>query len=379
MGALAVSDEEDRAPAAALTADDGSAAERLAPSARGEATRQTRALLEVIDRDGHVRQVWTLRRWPARIGRALDNDVVLTDPHVAPHHFRLDHPADNTLVLETGETVNGVAIGMRRVAAGTRSELAPESDGSIDLVAGRTRLRLRLAETTLAPEVPLATHAVRRLRLVPTLVLAAVLLLGVAFATYLDSDPDNFGRGVGNTLLAGVTVAALWCGAWALLSKTITRQGHFGWHLRVFVIGALALLGLTAVPGLLAFALSWPWLTSYAFIGTFAVGAAALYYHLLGVEPARPRRLRWVVAAGALVGIALTMWFNQQRTGRLGDELYLAHLYPPGMRLVRPVPADRFIDGLAPLHATLDRKAREPATSDAFGAEAGGEGGDDDN
>jgi len=379
MGALAVSDEDDRAPAAALVADDGSAAERLAPSQRGATTPHARALIEVIDRDGHVRQVWTLRQWPARIGRALDNDVVLTDPHVAPHHFRLDHPADNTLVLETGDTVNGVAVGLRRVAAGTRTELAAESDGSVDLVAGRTRLRLRLAETPLAAEVPLATHAVRRLRFVPTLVLAVVLLVGVAFATYLDSDPDAFGRSVGNTLLAGITVAALWCGAWALLSKTITRQGHFGWHLRVFVIGALALLGLTAVPGLLAFALSWPWLTSYAFIATFAVGAAALYYHLLGVEPARPRRLRWVVAAGAVVGIALTMWFNQQRTGRLGDELYLSHLYPPGLRLVRPVSADRFNDGLAPLHATLDKKAREPTTSDAFGLDGASESGDDDN
>jgi len=379
MGALAVSDDDDRAPPAALVADDGSASERLAPSTQGAAPARTRALLEVIDRDGHVRQVWTLRQWPARIGRALDNDVVLTDPHVAPHHFRLDHPADNVLVLETGETVNGVTIGMRRVAAGSRTELAPESDGSIDVVAGRTRLRLRLAESPLAPELPLATHAVRRLQLLPTLVLAAVLLAGVAFATYLDSDPDNFGRSIGNTLLAGITVAALWCGAWALLSKTITRQGHFGWHLRVFVIGALALLGLTAVPGLFAFALSWPWLTSYAFIGTFAVGAAALYYHLLGVEPARPRRLRWVVAAGALAGIGLTMWFNQQRTGRLGDELYMTHLYPPGMRLVRPVPADRFIDGLAPLHATLDKKAREPATSDTFGGEDSNDGGDDDN
>jgi hypothetical protein len=344
-----------------------------APAAR------TRALLEVIDRDGHVRQVWTIRQWPARIGRALDNDVVLTDPHVAPHHCRLDRPDGGSLRLETGETVNGVLVGTRRIGAGMATELLPERDGEIELVAGRTRLRLRLAESPLAPELRLATDTVRRLRLLPTLVLAALLVGGVAFATYLDSDPDNFVRGLGNTLLAGLAIAALWCGAWALLSKTITRQGHFGWHLRVFVIAALALLGLNAVPGLLAFALSWPWLTSYAFIALFAVGAGAIYFHLLGIEPARPERLRWVVGAGALAGIALTMWFNQQRSGRLGDELYMSHLYPPGLRLARPVPADRFIEGLAPMQATLDKKAREPSTSDAFGPDAAGDSGDDDN
>jgi len=379
MGALARADDDAGARTAQPAGDDGSTAERLAPSMAGAPAPHARALLEVIDRDGHVRQVWTIHQWPARIGRALDNDVVLTDPHVAPHHCRLDHPNDGALRLEAGETLNGVMVGTRRVAAGMSAELKPERDGEIALVAGRTRLRLRLAEEPLAPEVPLATHAVRRLRVLPTFVLGVLLVAGVAFATYLDSDPDNFVRSAGNTLLAGLSIAALWCGAWALLSKTITRQGHFGWHLRVFLIAALALLGLNAVPGLVAFAFSWPWIASFAFIGTFVVGAAALYFHLLGVEPTRPNRLRWVVGVGAAVGIALTMWFNQQRTGRLGDELYMAHLYPPGLRLVRPVPVERFIDKLGALHATLDKKAREPATDDAFASDPGNDGRDDDN
>jgi hypothetical protein len=195
----------------------------------------------------------------------------------------------------------------------------------------------------------------------------------VAFSSYLDADPDNFVRSLGSTLLVGLTAAALWCGAWALLSKTITRQGHFGWHLRVFVIAALALLTLNVLPGLIAFSLSWPWLTDFSFIATFAVGAAALYFHLLGIEPARPRRLRWVVATGAVVAVGLTLWFNQQRASRLGDELYMTHLFPPALRLARPLPADKFVDGLATLRPLLDRKAKETGTD--FGERPNG--GDD--
>ena len=48
------------------------------------------ALLEAIDRDGLVRQAWRIERWPVTIGRALDNDVVLTEAHVAAHHATLD-------------------------------------------------------------------------------------------------------------------------------------------------------------------------------------------------------------------------------------------------------------------------------------------------
>ena len=325
------------------------------------------ALLEAIDRDGHVRQAWPIHAWPARVGRSLDNDIVLTDPHVAPHHFSIEAVADGGLALRAGDTVNGVTLAGQRIGHDAVA-LLPREREAIDLVAGRTRLRLRAADAALATELPLATIAVRHLRLVPTLVLALLLGAGLAFNTYLESDPDTFVRTLGNTLLAALTGAALWCGAWALLSKTITRQSHAGWHLRVFVIASLALLALSALPGLIAFAFSWPWVTDYSFAATFAVGAAALYFHLLAVEPARPRLLRWVVATGALVGIALTLWFNVQRTSRLGDELYMSHLYPPALRLARPLATDRFIDGLAPLHALLDKKAKEPASADGGAA-----------
>ena len=89
--------------------------------------------------------------------------------------------------------------------------------------------------------------------------------------------------------------------------------------------------------------MSWPWLTDFSFIATYAVGATALYFHLLAIEPARPRLLRWVVATGAVVGIALTLWFNVQRTSRVGEELYMSHLFPPKLRLAQPLAIDRFI------------------------------------
>jgi hypothetical protein len=329
--------------------------------------RATRALLEVIDRDGHVRQVWTVQGWPARVGRALDNDVVLTDPHVAPHHFTLTQDEHGELALEVGDTVNGVAIGLHRIGAGARSPL-PRDAASVDLVAGRSRLRLRLADAPVAAELPLAGIAVHNLRILPSLAIGLVLLAGIAFSSYLDSDPDTFSRIAGQALLAALTATAVWCGAWALLSKTITRQSHFSWHLRVFTVAGLVLLALSAIPGLLAFSLSWPWLTDFSFIATYAVGAAALYFHLLAVEPARPRLLRWVVATGAVVGIALTSWFNVQRTSRVGEELYMSHLFPPKLRLARPLATDRFIAELAPLRAVLDKKAKEAPSADELGA-----------
>jgi hypothetical protein len=42
----------------------------------------------------------------------------------------------------------------------------------------------------------------------------------------------------------------------------------------------------------------------------------------------------------------------------------MSHLFPPAVRLARPVAADKFVDGLAPLQAVLDKRAKEPPRGD---------------
>lgn len=324
------------------------------------------AIVEVLDRDGQVRQSQRVLAWPLRIGRALDNDLSLADPHVAPHHCVIDKLSDADgagLALQALQTANGVQLGSRRLRDGERTPL--RDDGQpLELVAGRTRLRLRRAGDALAPELPLAAAATLARRLAPTLAAAAALAGALAFNTWLDSDPDVFLRALGSTALAALIGAAIWIGLWSLLSKLFTRQTHAGWHLRVFVLSSLAWLAASALPGLIAFSLSWPWVSDFGFVAGYAIAAAALYFHLLGVEPARPALMRGVAVAAFVAGTGLTLWNQQQRADRLGSDLYLGSFHPPALRLARPVSADSFVDGLAGLQPLLDKKAKEEPSGD---------------
>ena len=45
-----------------------------------------------------------------------------------------------------------------------------------------------------------------------------------------------------------------------------------------------------------------------------------------------------LLPTGGVGGVALTLWFNVQRTGRPGEELYMNHLFPPQMRAAKAVP-----------------------------------------
>ncbi|HEY4068949.1 MAG TPA: FHA domain-containing protein [Burkholderiaceae bacterium] len=325
------------------------------------------AWIELLDRDAQVRQTLPVAHWPLRIGRALDNDLALGDPHLAPHHLSIEQ-GDAGLTLVVADTVNGVQLGNRRLRRGEQAALPADGD-AIEFGAGRTRLRLRLPGQALAPELAIAPATSLKRRVAPVVTVALALLASVLFVSYLANDPDTFGRAAGSTLLGVVVGIALWCGAWAMLSKLFTRQAHFGWHLRVALFAALTLMALDALPPLIAFAFSWPWVTDFSFVAEIVVASAALYFHLLAVEPARHRVLKWAAATCALVGVGLTLWFNVQRSDMFGDELYMSHLFPPALRVAKPISTDALVNSLAPLKATLDRKAKEAGSDESMHGE----------
>lgn len=325
----------------------------------------TVAILEVLDRDGQVRQTHVVQRWPLTIGRAFDNDVVLADPYVAPRHLSVTE-GEAGLVLNVGATLNGVEVGSKRLRDGQTLPIDASAPPA-DWIAGRTHLRLRLPQQALPAELPLAAAAPRGRRFGPVLTALLVLLAALSFSTWLESDPDNLGRGLGSMLVATASGMALWVGVWALLSKTFTRQTWLGWHLKVFLFASIAWMLCDVVPELLGFALSWPWISDFGFVASYAVGATALYFHLLAVEPARKRLMRGIATSAFVLGVALSLWFNYQRSDRFGAELYMSHLFPPSLRIARPVETDRFVDGLTRLKPVLDKRAKEPPRGESSG------------
>ena len=313
------------------------------------------ALLEVLDRDDHVRHYLPIDAWPVSIGRALDNDLVLDDPCVAPQHLRID--ADDTGVfLQVGDTINGLRVAGRHRAAGERIAVGAQP---LRLQVGDSHLCLRLAGHALAPEQPVRTPRSLWHAAWPPLAAGVAVLAALLFNTWLDSDPDEFTRAVASMLVTVLVAGMAWCAGWSLVSKIFTRRSHFLWHLRVLLIGVLAIDVAGAAAQLLAFSLSWPAASDFGFVPIYAIAAAMLYFHVLGVEPREPGRMR-AVAVGMLVGgVLLSLWFNHQNRDQFGDELYMSHLFPPSWRLAPATDTASFVKGLAPLQATLDQKAKK--------------------
>ena len=161
-------------------------------------------LLEALDRDGMVRQAWRIERWPVTIGRALDNDVVLTEPHVAAHHATIDLRRRRPTARR------------RRSLVGppVRPATASASGASASPAAPRDRWPTTAATSTCTSAARRCACACRAMRWRPSwrwrrsLVardpLAADPRPGAgrrspscSLNTYIDNDPDGLGREIG--------------------------------------------------------------------------------------------------------------------------------------------------------------------------------------
>ncbi len=313
--------------------------------------------LAVIDiQDSHQRRQVEVHHWPLRVGRALDNDVVLDDPHVAAHHLTLDEVGD-ALAIVLGDSVNGARAGSVWLARNARMPLP----GNTPLYLGKSTLRIRRANDALPAEVPLARRSGG-----PVL---AVLILAVLTVTVLDGWldlVDSAFRWSALLLLLTMTslVLVVWIGGWSLASKLFSRQADTSRHLRI----ALSLLLVyTLGNGMLmmtAFTFDWPLLDRYKSLFEFATFALLVYAHLRVVAPARPVWHALAVTLPTLAGIGVMLLLRLETSNSTADQYVMTAMYPPAFRLAPARPLDNFLADAVMIKAQLDAEAANPAEAE---------------
>ncbi|MGB0714132.1 MAG: FHA domain-containing protein [Gammaproteobacteria bacterium] len=193
--------------------------------------------------DGHFNQIHRVGRFPCRIGRAVDNDLVLSGHSVSPHHAEL-RVEEGGLMLHDLASDNGTRLNGHRLAGPVA---VPREGGVLRLGAAHLHLR--------TPDTPL--HATRRsgcqdlktcllLSWPAVVVLSLLVLLIGALDSYLTAvtrpeAADLLSSGLGwalNVLVWGVVLAAV--------SRLSSRRAEWRGNL---VLAALLTLALdVAVP-----------------------------------------------------------------------------------------------------------------------------------
>jgi Inner membrane component of T3SS, cytoplasmic domain len=320
---------------------------------RGDDERPVRlAVIEILDRDGHARQLVPVWHWPVTIGRAIECDVVLDDPHVAARHATVSDQ-DGQLDLQVGDTINGVQVGKTRVRSGKRSPLPPGEAFQL----GGTRLRVRRASDPVTPERALAVEPANSRR--SLFVLALALVAWSLGEQWLNTDPGARFTDYLPVLVGSPALLGLWCFVWALGSKLFRHRFEFFAHARVAVTYLLIAAAAGLILPLVAYALSWAFPSRIASLVGGAVIWAMVFKHLSIIMPSH-RRVTAVAMGIVFVGSVVVMMARSfQVNDRLFPELYVTTLAPPAFRVAPTVTTDRFLEESRKLKAALDAHAND--------------------
>lgn len=310
--------------------------------------------VELLGRGGDVAHRIAVSRFPVTVGRAYDNDVIVDDPYVAPHHLRIDRDADGALRAVDLGSRNGIHV---LGHPGSVQEAAITPDARIQI--GHTRLRVRPRGYAVPPER--AQLRWRWLQDGRALGAAAVAMAGLGvWQSYV----QQFERT--DTLLLLLPAALVlvlgfaWAGVWAFVGKVLTGRASYVAHACIAMLGFLGLTIVEAASGYLAFALSSRAMEHLDLVGSGVVVALMLYAHLSLVSRQSPHRLAGAAAGvAALLFAATWAWEYVQTANDLTSVAYMKHLKAPSFRLAPDHTPEEFIARAHALQREVDALRRK--------------------
>lgn len=253
------------------------------------------AFVEVMGRHGEVAARHPIWRWPSRVGRSYEMDVILDDPFVAAGHLEIREGPNGGFEVEDLQSVNGMVVPPSPEKRNC-VEVRPEDVVRI----GHTQLRIRPRSYAVAAERPILQTAAYR-QPVLFLIVAAVVLATFVWDAYLTTSHRDE-KAIMVILVALATAAgAVWIAVWSLVGRTVGGRANFAAHGLVACAGVLALELWTMTVGYLAFGFDAGWLETLGLVGAAALFACIVYRHLrLASRSSRPMHAT-VAAAASLV------------------------------------------------------------------------------
>ncbi|OYU44439.1 MAG: hypothetical protein CFE44_12935 [Burkholderiales bacterium PBB4] len=313
-------------------------------------------VIEHLHRDGSVLARVATKGAELRLGRALDNDLVLDDPHCAPYHAVLQMDGLGQAELRDLGTVNGLRTARGFGRSQRHSALALQHDQRIEV--GASTIRVRYAKGTLAPEKPLTVRMVW-----PLALLALALVIGHAgwemwLKDILETSPSYL------SMLTGLAVAlTVWSAIYGLLGRIMNGGDRFFTHLLIVCMGYLTGQLVMEVLNQLAYSFYWLWPLRIATAAGIVIMALTVRAHLRVADPRHWHVTRWGVALAAALAIAVPVaqtWINSKRLTHVQLMTLNQH---PVTRLAETVSIENFMENTTQLQSRVEAQRKlEPSS-----------------
>lgn len=315
--------------------------------------------LEIFSSTGKVAQRITLKNRAVRIGRGYDNDVVIDDPYISPHHLRI-YPRDSDLYIEDTDSLNGIVLVDKKERVKSF-----KAETGLRFKVGRTLMRFCGKDfpvaDTLKDRTSISLYNYMENPIVSIfLTIAAAAYIGLDIYIGITDKNDEI-KMVGGFIFA-VVLTSVWSTIWSFASRIVLHRWNFIIHCGTASLGLLLMSITGDLISYSSFALeldqySWP-----VNIAAFSILSAFLIYsHLRLVSLSAPSRLIGIsVGVTALMTgtVVILMMMNERNFNPA--PAYSMTIKPPIFRFTKGKTPDAFFnDGDNLLTKINDMKKRE--------------------
>ncbi len=310
------------------------------------------AWVEVLSAKGDVQQRYKLTHSPFVVGRAVQSDVLLDDPYLAPSHGQFELNEAGQWVLRALESKNGIE---------------PFDNVTNEYSLGQSRLRLRLADQLLSPEralpvkvAPVPQRNIGRLLTILAIVFVAIELFGMYTATSGEYKLATFISPI--LMFAGIVI--VWSFAWSLLSRLFSGAPQFKEHL---LIATCVLVGTSVCNEFIdwmGYGLALPNVQSVDSLMRYAGLAIGVFFHLRLLNPVRLWQNAAGVASFCLVAGGLFLALNYDRLIQTVNSSHTTAATNPTKQLKSAFSSDEIIAEFGKLKVKLDQKRTEKPGDD---------------
>ena len=329
-------------------------------------------IVEIVAQDEHTVALSSFDADSVSIGRSLDNDFVVTDPYVDPHHLVVSvGELPGTYLVEDRNTLNGTRLGRRRLGAGQQ-----EARSGHILHLGKTSVRISDSSSSVEPALELTAvdsfYDWAANSLVCTAALG-LLLMFASFNVYISSDasvqPAQYLEKLTNPLGTLFVVAAFW----TLVGRIVKRRVNFVAHLTIaaltqFIVMVWALL--VVIIGVNLSVVTW--MPVFSFLGRGLVFVVSIELHLrLATNVSFRRRLIFELLVLGVMFVYPTYKQIDGATGFRAVAPYNSTLLAEPLQFYDTTSTDDFMQQAAETLNQVDLDAAEKRREQAEKAESG--------
>jgi FHA domain len=321
-------------------------------------------VIERLNRDGSINSRVSVQAADDNIasisvGRALDNDVVIDDPHAAPHHARLDFLLDGSAnVIDIGSKNKIINHAKKHVDAIHINALASESQRA-NFIIGQTLFRLRNTDWPISDERVLSRRNIWPYALGAFLAALSYSAYNIWLGDISEKPPQYL-----NLIAATAAGLAIWSSIYAVFGRLISGVDRLLTHLLIACIGFLSGSFTLNLLESLAFATSWLWPIRITETVVVIAAAITVAFHLKVADPRHWRSTRIAIVAIASLAIVVPiaqLWILEGRLTRVQTHVDVKH---PLLRIAPPIPLDTLLNRANDLKEKVDADRKKDNSSD---------------